>query len=331
MKKLICTILIINMLFFATACQDTEKKATQTAMCLDTIVTVTCYADSREQANTAAKAAISEVQRIELLLSAYIETSDIYQINQNAAKSPVKVSDETLNVISKALDFCKKTNGAFDITVKPLVELWNIKAQNPQVPTNEQITSALEKVDYRMVKIENGCVSFEKEGMKIDLGGAAKGYAADMVCKVLKSHNIKNALIDLGGNIYAMGKSESKTPWKIGLQDPDKERGEHFYVLELSDKTCVTSGSYERYFQKDGKTYHHILDPETGYPAEGNLLSVSVAGNSSFEADMLSTAIFVMGTEEFEKIKNNFDYDKYVVVTKDGKTSNHAVYEKSNE
>ncbi|MBQ4528128.1 MAG: FAD:protein FMN transferase [Clostridia bacterium] len=309
-------------------CREKEKKATETAMCLDTIVTVTCYADTQEKADKAAKAAISEVQRIELLLSAYIETSDIYQINQNAATTPVKVSDETVSVLSKALDFCEKTSGAFDITIKPLVELWNIKAENPQVPTDEQIGAARDKVDYKSVVIEDGYVRFLKEGMKIDLGGAAKGYAADKVFEVLKKHGIKNALIDLGGNIYAMGRSESDAPWKIGLQDPDKERGEHFYVMELSDKTCVTSGSYERYFEKDGKIYHHIIDPETGYPADGNLLSVSVSGDSSFEADMLSTAIFVMGTEEFEKIKSNFNYDKYVVVTNNNGTSNHAVYEK---
>ena len=129
------------------------------------------------------------------------------------------------------------------------------------------------------------------------------------------------AVLDLGGNVYAMGQSEKKAPWKIGLQDPDSDRGNYLAVEELSDKTCVTSGSYERYFEKDGKIYHHIIDPATGYPADSGLISVSVVGNSSFEADMLSTAIFVMGKEKFEPIKKNFDFDRYTVVTKTNQSS----------
>lgn len=327
-KNLITLVLCCVLMLTATSCTESEKKASETAMCLDTVVTVTCYGKTEKKASDAAKKAIAEVSRIEFLLSPYIETSEIYQINQNAASNPVEVSDETYEVLKKALDFCQKTNGAFDITVKPLVELWDIKSENPDIPDEEKIQSALKKVDYRAVHLENGCVSFEKEGVKLDLGGAAKGYAADRVFELLKKEGIKNALIDLGGNIFAMGKSPSGEKWKIGLQDPDKGRGEHFYVMELSDKTCVTSGSYERFFEKDGKIYHHILDPKTGYPSDSGLVSVSVSGKSSFEADMLSTAIFVMGSEEFEKIKDAFDYESYVIVENQKGISNYKVFEK---
>lgn len=318
-KKIFVLLLSFIMIFIFCSC-DKNEKATETAFCLDTVITVTCYG---ENAAAAAKAVVSEVQRIEMVFSPYIETSEIYNINHNAHLSPVKVSDEVSEVLTKALRVCELTNGAFDITIKPLVDLWNIKSENPKPPADEDIALAKEKVDWSQVTVSNGEVYLGKEGMMLDLGGAAKGYAADCVIKVLKEHGIKDALIDLGGNVYAMGKSEKGTDWRIGLQKPDSERGEYFKVEELSDAACVTSGSYERYFEYDGKIYHHIIDPSTGYSADSGLISVSVIGKSSFEADMLSTAIFVMGAKEFENIRSNFEIDKYITVDK---TNNWQAY-----
>ncbi len=323
MKKILLSIFTAIVLCILLTSCNSEKKATETATCMDTIVTVTCYAEDDQKAQEAAKAAVAEIQRIEFLLSAHIEGSEIYEINKNAFKEPQKLSYETEKVLTKALEICRLTGGAFDISIKPLAELWNIKSENPSVPSDDEIATAKEKTDYTSIEISNGYISFKKEGMKIDLGGAAKGYAADKAAEVLKSHGIKNALLDLGGNVYAMGQSEKKAPWKIGLQDPDSARGEYFAVEELSNKTCVTSGSYERYFEKDGKIYHHIINPETGYPADSGLISVSVVGDSSFDADMLSTAIFVMGEKKFEAIKSDFNFDKYIVVDKQ---NNHRSY-----
>lgn len=321
-NKILTIILIIVLSILFTSCAKNQKH-TETVSCMDTIVTVTCYSQDAETARSAAKAATDEIRRIEFLLSAHIEGSEVYEINRNAYVAPVKLSEETEYVLQKALDICQKTNGAFDITIKPLVELWNIKSENPVVPEEDAINAAKEKVDYKSVEIKDGYISFKKEGMKIDLGGAAKGYAADCAVRVLKQCGIQNAILDLGGNVYAMGKSESGKAWKIGLQKPDGERGEHFSVEELSDKTCVTSGSYERYFKKDGKIYHHIINPETGFPADSGLISVSVVGDSSFEADMLSTAIFVMGEKNFNEIKEKFNFDSYTVVDK---TNRHRKY-----
>ena len=318
-KKFWCFALLIVLCFSFSSCAKT-KKATESAFCLDTMINITCYG---QNASEAAKAAMSEIRRIEFLLSPYIETSEIYQINHNAHKSPWKISDETAFVIGQALEFCSLTDGAFDITIKPLVDLWNIKAENPIPPTDEKINEAKQKVDYSLVTLKDGFISFAKEGMMIDLGGAAKGYACDKAVEILKSYGIKNAILDLGGNIYAMGQSEKKAPWRIGLQDPSGERGEYFDVVELSDLSCVTSGSYERYFEYDGKIYHHIINPHTGKCADTGLISVSVVADSSFQADMLSTAIFVMGEENFEKIKDNFSIKKYVVVDK---TNNWRAY-----
>lgn len=280
---------------------------------MNTVVSVTAYGD---KADEAVKAAFDEVKRIEKLLSCHIEDSEISKVNKSAHINPVEVSPETAEVLKKALLFCQKTKGAFDISIKPLSDLWNIKAEKPEVPSDEQIKNTLSFVGYENISLDGNLVSFKKEGVQIDLGGAAKGYCADRVREVLKSFGVKNALIDLGGNIYALGKNEQGGSWRIGLQKPGGKRGEYFSIEELSDKTAVTSGSYERYFEKDGKIYHHILDRSTGKPADSGLISVTVISKNSFEADMLSTAIFVMGAEEFEKVKNEFDFEKYITVDK---------------
>ncbi len=310
-RKLFFLLFIISCLFLLSGC-DNNQKITKTEFCLDTFVSVTCYGENAEMA---ASAAIDEIKRTESVFSPYIESSELYKINENAHKG-MEISDEMKNVLTKALRVCEITDGAFDITIKPLSDLWNIKSENPTVPSDEEIEKARERVGYENVVIEDNTITFKKEGMAIDLGGAAKGYAADRCIEIIKNHGVKNAIIDLGGNIYALGKSEKKAPWRIGLQDPSKERGEFFMAIDLSDSSCVTSGSYERYFEENGKIYHHIIDPLSGTPADSGLISVSVVSKSSFEADMLSTAIFVMGEERFEKIKNNFNIEKYVTVDK---------------
>lgn len=310
-KKIISLVLCFIMLGFLFGCS--EKKASSTEFALNTVISLTVYG---ERADEALSAAFDEIKRIENLLSCHIPDSEIAKINRSAYMTPVKVSSETIEVLKKALLFSEKTNGAFDITVKPLVDLWNITAENPVVPEKKQIESKLSGVGYENIIITGNSVTFAKEGVQIDLGGAAKGYCADKAVEVLKSYGVEDAILDLGGNIYALGKNEQGKNWRIGLQDPSRERGDHFAVEELSDKTAVTSGSYERYFEKDGKVYHHILNPKTGIPADSGLISVTVISKNSFEADMLSTAVFVMGEDEFKKISQDFEYEKIITVDK---------------
>jgi len=311
MKKYILFFVLIILCIGLTSCA--EQKASSTEFMLNTVINITAYG---EKANEAIQAAFDDVKRIENLLSCHIETSEISKINAIAHKEKVEISEETLFVLKKALEMSQKTDGAFDISVKPLADLWNITAENPVIPSESEITKAKSCVGYENIVIDGNTIFFKKEGVQIDLGGAAKGYCADKVCQVLKHYGIKNALIDLGGNIYALGKNEKGQDWRIGLQAPKGVRGEYFEVENLSDKSAVTSGSYERYFEKEGKIYHHILDPKTGYSADTGLISVTVIGKNSFECDMLSTAIFVMGEENFNKISQNFDYEKYVTVDK---------------
>lgn len=319
-KKLLLVLFSLTFCFAFSSCS--EKKGSSTEFALNTVISITSYGD---RADEATEAAFKEIKRIENMLSCHIDTSEISKINKSAHIHPVEVSKECADIISKALDVSKKTSGAFDISAKPLSDLWNIKAENPKIPTNEEIENTRSKVGYENIIVDGNFVSFKKEGVQIDLGGAAKGYCADRAVEVLKSYGIKNALLDLGGNIYALGKNEQNRNWRIALQDPSGERGKHFSIEELSNKTAVTSGSYERYFEKDGKIYHHIIDTKSGKPSESGLISVTVISDNSFEADMLSTAIFVMGAEEFEKIKGEFEYEKYVTVDK---YNNKRTYEK---
>ncbi len=315
MLKKVMLLLIIFVFFFSLCSCESSKKVQKTDFCLDTIVTITSYGKNAEIATSEA---IEEIKRIESVFSPFLEDSELYKINQNAYGG-YRISNEMKSVLEKALKVCELTGGAFDITIKPLSDLWNIKSENPKVPSLAEIEKAKEKVGFKNVEITGDEIFFKKEGMMLDLGGAVKGYAADRACEILKTHGVKNAILDLGGNIYALGKSEKGTKWRIGLQDPSKQRGEFFTLVELSQSSCVTSGSYERYFEKDGKIYHHIINPKTGYCADAGLISVSVVGRSSFEADMLSTAIFVMGEEEFNKIRHKFDIEKYVTVDKNNR------------
>lgn len=290
-----------------------EEKVSRTVMVMDTIATIDCYGENSKEA---CDKAISEIQRLELLFSPYIETSEIYKINKNAHLSLVKTDAEVFRVLERCYEVSKITDGAFDITLKPLKDVWNMKSESPKVPSKEEIDEALSICGYENLVLSEGGVFFKKEGMALDLGGAVKGYAADRAAEVIKKAGVKNALIDIGGNVYALGKSPKKREWKIGLQHPGKDRGEYFEAVELSDKTCVTSGSYERYFEQDGKVYHHIMDPKTGYSADSGLVSVSVIGKSSFEADMASTAAFVMGAERFLEVKDDFDIESFIAVDK---------------
>ncbi len=318
MKKLTSFFLIIILIFSFSACS--EKKVTKHTVSLDTIVTITCYG---KNADKASDEAIKEIERIHSVFSAFDENSEVYKINENASYEPVKISQEVLSVIEKCLEMSKLTDGAFDITVKPLTEIWNVKAENPKVPEESQIEDALSKIGWENIEIADGYISFKKEGMKIDLGGAVKGYACDRAKEIITSYGIKNALLDLGGNLYALGKSESGKPWKVGIQDPSQMRGESFKTLNLSDVSCVTSGSYERYFEENGKIYHHILDTKTGYPVDKGLISVTVVSSSSFEADMLSTAIFALGEERIKELKEKYKFQECIVVDKQ---NNFRVY-----
>lgn len=251
----------------------------------------------------------SEVSRIEQLLSRYIESSEISRLNRSGR---LKVSPDTFYVIKRSKEFWQITGGAFDITVGPLIDLWGFKNQAYTVPAQRKIRSALKLIGSdKIILDENNCmVEFKLPGMKIDLGGIAKGYALDQAVKKLKENNINSCLINAGGQVYALGKRSGR-PWKVGIKNG---RGSDIHGrLEIKDRSISTSGDYEQFFSSDGKRYSHILDPKTGYPASSGLVSVTVAAPSGIEADALSTSAFILGKEGAAGLAKQFPKARFYI------------------
>lgn len=245
----------------------------------------------------------SEAARIEQLLSKYIDSSEVSRLNRSGK---LKVSPDTFYIIKKSREFWDKSSGAFDITVGPLVDLWGFTDQHYLVPTADKIKAVLALVgsDKIILHEKDNVIEFKIPGMKIDLGGIAKGFALDCAVKKLKENNIHNCLINAGGQIFALGE-KSGQPWKIGIRGARKS--EIAGTLELKNKSASTSGDYQQYFLIGSKRYSHILDPKTGYPARSGIISVTVIADSGLEADALSTAVFVLGKEKIKDLEEKFN------------------------
>ncbi len=245
----------------------------------------------------------ARLRAIDDRMSANKDGTEIAAVNKAAGRTgaagAVKVSDDTFYVISKALEYAKLTGGAFDPSVGPLVKLWNIGSEGASVPPAKSIAAALKLIDWKKVSLdaEAKTVRLASPGMRLDLGAIAKGYAADECDRILHAHKVKAAIVDLGGNVLVFGKKKDGNPWKIGVQNPDKERNSYIGLVTGFDITVVTSGIYERFFIQDGKRYHHILDTKTGFPVDNGLKSVTIMTNSSIDADGLSTSVFALGKD----------------------------------
>ncbi|MDR2717801.1 MAG: FAD:protein FMN transferase [Treponema sp.] len=228
-------------------------------------------------------------------------TSAVVAINRQAGIEPVKVRADVLEVLEQALYYAALSDGAFDPTVGPLVQLWGIGTDAQSIPGDREIAAALRLVNWRDLAIdrEAGTAFLRRRGMALDLGAIAKGYAGDEALRIAREAKVKRAVFDLGGNIVALGwrKQDKKKslPWRIGIQNPLNERGVYMGVMPVHDTSVVTSGVYERYFETEGKRYHHILSTTSGYPVDNGLLSVTVVTASSTAADALSTTVFALG------------------------------------
>jgi thiamine biosynthesis lipoprotein len=224
-------------------------------------------------------------------------------INRQAGIAPVKVRADLILVLETALRYAELSGGAFDPTIGPLVKLWGIGTETERIPTDAEIAAALELVNFRDLIIDrnSGTAFLRRKGMEIDLGGIAKGYAADEAARIAREGRVRRGIIDLGGNILALGwrweKKKDSTPWRIGVQNPFSARGESIGFLEVHDTSVVTSGVYERFFDNGGTRYHHILSTTNGYPVDNGLLAVTIVTERSMEADALSTAVFALGFE----------------------------------
>lgn len=295
---------VMMLLLVAAGCggKQSEKLVSnppsQTYYIFDTVVNVRVYDERMSEKQFDEIGGILE--RIDKEMNRQLEGSEIAIVNQQSGKSAVQVSEETLEVVRSALQFADSSGGSFDPTVGPIVDLWGIGSEEAAVPDPETLARKLQLVDYRAVALNdaNGTLRLAKEGMAIDLGAIAKGYAADVIADYLRDNGFTSAIIDLGGNIVAIGHKPDGSPWTIGIQAPSEERGEHLGTLKVADKTIVTSGVYERFFKENGKVYHHIFDTESGYPVENNLLSVTIVTELSINADALSTTVFSLGLDE---------------------------------
>lgn len=283
------------------------KCHTETAFLMDTVMTITVYG---RHGKTAADAAIRRLTELDAMLDAHNPNSELARFNAAPPDTPIAVSRELYMLLERAVDFCEETGGAFDCALLAVSSLWGFGGDAAAMPQPEPLNAALSVSGSRFIELNRSArtVTRLNDTVQLDLGGLAKGYAADEAVRILKEYGIQSACLDLGGNVAVMGGKpfslwqslyhRNKTcPFTIGIQKPDAPRGEVADSISLSDGFVVTSGDYERYFEADGMRYHHILDPQTGYPAQTGLKSVTVVAQNGMQADMLSTALFVLGAE----------------------------------
>jgi len=287
--------LYILIIFILLSCSKTDSSRAELA--LGTVCSVTLFEEGK---TSVYEEIFTRINTIEILMSVNIPSSDISRINAAAGIESVQVHEDTFKVIERAVFFAEFSGGAFDPTVGPLVSLWGIGTRDHQLPAQDEIEKILPLVNWRNIELdtETHSVFLKLPGMARDLGAIAKGYAADEAAYIIRKAEIERAKIDFGGDIILIGIKEDKSLWRVGIQNPGLSKGNILGILQMQEKTVVTSGVYERYFIKDEKRYHHIFDPFTGYPAESGLLSVTVISDISMDADALSTAIFVLGYEK---------------------------------
>ena len=306
-------VLLLVLLLLLSACRSGAPCQTQ-FLAMDTVMSFTVYGP---KGPAAAGEGERRVRELEALLSVTAEDSDVYRAN-HAGGRPVELSEDARRLITDALALCGSTDGALDVTIYPVVRAWGFTTGIYQVPEEEVLTALLERVDYTRVALENGLLTVP-EGMELDLGAVAKGYTGDQLAALFAEAGVTSAIVELGGNVQTLGTKPDGSPWKVAVRSPEGEG--YAGVLELVDQAAVTSGGYQRYFQQDGETYWHIMDPATGRPARSGAASVTVVSERGVIADGLSTALFVMGKDRaVEYWKNHPGFD-FIFISEGGAVS----------
>ena len=299
-SKLIAVGLVLAVLFSLTLIQRSgislpdQRPFRQTKAMMGTLVEITVI-PAHEQAIQEAFAAI---KRVNNLMSIHREDSEISILNK---EGQALLSPSTLEVIRKALKFSELTGGSFDITCKPLMNLWRRARKEKRIPSEEEIKEALSLVGWEKIILKENQVSLKKKGMQIDLGGIAKGYAVDRAIEALRKKGIRQALVNIGGDIYALGDGPRGEGWLVGIQDPRK-MGEILEIIKIKDQAVATSGDYRKYFTLEGRRFSHIVDPDTGLTVQDVPISVTIIGPDAITTDALTTGIFVLGPEEGMKL-----------------------------
>lgn len=245
--------------------------------------------------------ALAEIRRLEGLMTTWRDDSEISRINAAAGKAPVVVGAETLAVIQKSLWMSERSEGVFDISFEAMHGVWKFDQDHDEkIPAQGAVDRARKLIDYRKIKVdgEKSSVMLEKAGMRMSLGGIAKGYAVDAAARVLEQERLPSYFVQAGGDLYVKGRKPDGAPWRVGVRDPrGRDANDYFAMLEVEDHAFSTAGDYERGFIKDGKRYHHILDPRTGYPATASR-SVTIWAKDAFTADAIDDAVFILGAEK---------------------------------
>lgn len=317
-KKTGYYILLIAVLIIAAGCiiQAVVKPVGQVCekqlFAMDTYMTFEARGAKAEEA---VDAAIEEVKRLDALLSTGSASSEVYGINSNGGGA---VSKDTKALLERSMEFYESTEGLFDVTIYPLMELWGFTSKTYHVPTETELQDVLECVDAEKIDFDGTNLTLA-DGQKIDFGGIAKGYTSARVMEIFESYGIENGMVSLGGNIQTLGENESGQPWNIGIRDPEGDVNDTLGAVKVSGKAVVTSGGYERFFEEDGNTYIHILNPKTGYPADEDLVSVTIVSEDGTLADAMSTSIYLMGLEKASDYwREHCEEFEMILVTDDG-------------
>ena len=293
MKK-ICLILIFIILINTTGCTMDNPHAVHSSegICFNTYISIKLYGCGSKDL---AKEAVDLCREYEAIFSRTLKESHLYELNETGYYEFGNDKEEELySIISSSLRYCELTDGSLDITVEPLTSLWNFSGEDRNVPDADKINYASDRVNYKLIEIDEEQVALN--GARLDLGAVAKGYVADRVKEYLISKGVTSAMINLGGNILCIGNKPGDKDFVVGIKKPFSE--DVCLALKIDDLSVVTSGTYERYFEENGKRYHHILNPKTGMPCDNGILSVTIISEESFVGDCLSTGCFVMGIED---------------------------------
>jgi len=315
LTKSISIVLFLGLSLVSTSCA--KPMPAQTEYVLGTLCTINLFEKGTPELY---RTLFARLREIEDHMSVNMEGTELDRVNRSAGKEPVAVDSDVIDVLTAALRYAQLSNGAFDPTVGPLVKLWGIGTDTARIPAPEEIQRVLPLINYKDVEVDPQArtIFLKRPGMALDLGAIAKGYAADEMARILKSKKVERAIIDLGGNVLAYGEKQGGKNWRIGVQDPGGERGAYVGILEIKNKTMVTSGVYERFLIQDGVRYHHILSTSSGYPVQNGLLSVTIIGDRSIDADGLSTTVFAMGYEQGRALLESLEHVEGIFIFEDG-------------
>ena len=284
---------------------------------MGTLVEISVIGRNKDKVEASIHDAFGEMERVEGLMSRRIPESDVSRINGRAGIKPVKVSAEVLKVIRRAEEISKTSRGYFDISIGALLDLWGFEGNGGNLPGKDEVNETLHSVGYRAIHVDEmaSTVELKRKGMRIDLGGIAKGYAVDRAFELLTSRGYRNMIVNAGGDMRVGGK-KINGPWVIGIQDP-RDQSRILATLDAGDISVATSGDYERYFTKEGTRYHHLLNPFTGSPAQ-QCRSVTILAKDALSADALATAVFVMGPNRGLRLIEAMEGVEGLIVSADG-------------